>query len=142
MIRLVRNYLFWSYERGSFHYDVMVTMILLFLFVGPIFINFKDKPVPKIPMHTSEVLVREAGSSGNSGRFVYEIRREDLGDASSDTDLRNAMLRLVHGNGHFEYFHPNTGEGLGATHQTGWTALVAHLVNPRLPPDPRHKGWA
>lgn len=95
MIRLIRNYLFWSYERGSLHYDVMVTLILAFLFVGPIFINFKDKPVPKIPMHTSEVLVREAGSSGNSGRFVYEIRREDLGDAASDTDLRNAMLAVI-----------------------------------------------
>jgi hypothetical protein len=41
-----------------------------------------------------------------------------------------------------EYFDGDTGEGLGATHQTGWTALVAHLVNPRLPPDPRSRGWA
>jgi hypothetical protein len=41
-----------------------------------------------------------------------------------------------------EFFDGDTGEGLGATHQTGWTALVAHLLNPRLPPDPRHKGWA
>jgi hypothetical protein len=41
-----------------------------------------------------------------------------------------------------EFFDGDTGEGLGATHQTGWTALVAHLVNPRLPPDPRAKGWA
>lgn len=28
-----------------------------------------------------------------------------------------------------EYFHGDTGEGLGATHQTGWTALVASLVD-------------
>nr|WP_245886785.1 glucosidase [Kineococcus xinjiangensis] len=35
-----------------------------------------------------------------------------------------------------EYFDGDTGEGLGATHQTGWTALVAHLLNPRLPPGP------
>jgi hypothetical protein len=27
-----------------------------------------------------------------------------------------------------EYFHADTGAGLGATHQTGWTALVAHLL--------------
>ncbi len=27
-----------------------------------------------------------------------------------------------------EYFHGDTGVGLGASHQTGWTALVAHLV--------------
>ncbi|WP_164701684.1 MGH1-like glycoside hydrolase domain-containing protein [Modestobacter sp. KNN46-3] len=36
-----------------------------------------------------------------------------------------------------EFFDGDTGEGLGATHQTGWTALVAHLLNPRLPADPR-----
>ncbi len=40
-----------------------------------------------------------------------------------------------------EFFDGDTGEGLGATHQTGWTALVAHLLNPRLPPDPRSHGW-
>ncbi len=29
----------------------------------------------------------------------------------------------------FEYFHGDTGEGLGASHQTGWTALVASLID-------------
>ena len=28
----------------------------------------------------------------------------------------------------FEYFNGDTGEGLGASHQTGWTALVAKLI--------------
>jgi len=28
----------------------------------------------------------------------------------------------------FEYFHGDTGKGLGASHQTGWTALVAKLI--------------
>ena len=27
-----------------------------------------------------------------------------------------------------EYFHGETGKGLGASHQTGWTALVAKLL--------------
>ena len=27
-----------------------------------------------------------------------------------------------------EYFHGDNGAGLGASHQTGWTALVAKLV--------------
>ncbi len=30
-----------------------------------------------------------------------------------------------------EYFHGETGEGLGASHQTGWTALVAKLITDR-----------
>jgi hypothetical protein len=29
----------------------------------------------------------------------------------------------------FEYFHGNTGAGLGASHQTGWTGLVANLID-------------
>ena len=33
-----------------------------------------------------------------------------------------------------EYFHGDTGMGLGAAHQTGWTALVAHLIL-TTPPD-------
>jgi hypothetical protein len=28
----------------------------------------------------------------------------------------------------FEYFHGDTGQGLGASHQTGWTGLVAKLL--------------
>jgi hypothetical protein len=27
-----------------------------------------------------------------------------------------------------EYFHGDTGQGLGASHQTGWTALVGLLL--------------
>ena len=29
----------------------------------------------------------------------------------------------------YEYFHGDTGKGLGASHQTGWTALVANLLH-------------
>ena len=32
-MKVLRSYFFWTYERGSFHYDVMVTLILLFLFL-------------------------------------------------------------------------------------------------------------
>jgi hypothetical protein len=31
----------------------------------------------------------------------------------------------------YEYFHGETGEGLGASHQTGWTALSAALIATR-----------
>ena len=29
----------------------------------------------------------------------------------------------------YEYFHGDTGAGLGASHQTGWTALIASLID-------------
>ena len=28
----------------------------------------------------------------------------------------------------YEYFHAETGRGLGASHQTGWTALAARCI--------------
>jgi hypothetical protein len=31
----------------------------------------------------------------------------------------------------YEYFHGDDGRGIGASHQTGWTALVAKLIHPR-----------
>jgi len=34
-----------------------------------------------------------------------------------------------------EYFHGETGMGLGAMHQTGWTGLVANLVQRHYRPD-------
>jgi hypothetical protein len=31
----------------------------------------------------------------------------------------------------YEYFHGDTGRGAGAAHQTGWTGLIAKLLQPR-----------
>lgn len=39
----------------------------------------------------------------------------------NDAQWRDALL-------FYEYFHGETGEGLGASHQTGWTGLVAKLL--------------
>ena len=32
----------------------------------------------------------------------------------------------------YEYFHGDNGRGVGASHQTGWTALIAKLLQPRV----------
>jgi hypothetical protein len=34
----------------------------------------------------------------------------------------------------YEYFHGDSGRGVGASHQTGWTGLVAKLLHPRRNP--------
>ena len=95
MFKLIRNYIFWAYERGSFHYDVMVTAILVFMFVSPHFIDFKDKPVETVALHASEVLVREAGTSGGSSRFIYQVRADDMNGANTDAERRAAILRVI-----------------------------------------------
>jgi hypothetical protein len=95
VFKLLRNYIFWAYERGSFHYDVMVSAILVFMFLSPHFIDFKDKPVETVALHASEVLVKEAGRSGSSSRFMYQIRSDDMGGAMTDTERRAAILRVI-----------------------------------------------
>jgi hypothetical protein len=53
--------------------------------------------------------------------------RPCFGDAPRYSDVPHWQnLLLFH-----EYFHAETGEGLGASHQTGWTALVVRLVRER-----------
>jgi hypothetical protein len=94
MGKLLRSYFFWTYERGSFHFDVMVTLILLFLFVSPHYIDFKDRPVETVALQGSEVLVKEAGSSGTSSRFVFQIRADQV-SGQTDTDRRASILRSV-----------------------------------------------
>jgi len=51
-------------------------------------------------------------------------RRPVFGDSETlQDDPHWRDLILFH-----EYFHGETGAGLGASHQTGWTALVAKLL--------------
>jgi hypothetical protein len=95
---ILGNYFWWTYERGSFHYDVMVTLILLFLFVSPRFIDFKDRPVETVALHSSEVLVREAGQSDGNPRFMYQIRADMPGGpqvSQTDAERRVAIRRVV-----------------------------------------------
>jgi hypothetical protein len=94
-MNILHRYFFWTEDRGSFHYDVMVTLILLILFVSPHFIDFKEKPVSIAPLRASEVLVKEQGSTGTEARFVYEIRVDDLHGAASDVDIQTAILAVV-----------------------------------------------
>jgi hypothetical protein len=94
-MKLLRSYLFWTYDRGSFHYDVMVTLILLFLFVSPRVMDFKDRPVKEVPLQHSEVLVRSQGSANHEARFTYDIRVDDLHGAKSDEEIRAAILNIV-----------------------------------------------
>jgi hypothetical protein len=63
-----------------------------------------------------------------SGRRVY------LGESSREWSDPNFQDRLLF----HEYFHGDTGRGLGASHQTGWTGLIALLLHPRDETDPAH----
>ena len=47
-------------------------------------------------------------------------------DGANETFSKDPRVAPYHT--FYEYFNPETGRGLGASHQTGWTALVAKLI--------------
>lgn len=90
MSRILRSYFFWTYERGSFHYDVMVTLILAFIFLTPRIWNYGDRPQDK-KLAPGSVLVQTAGP----GDLVYEIPAGQIrGDGPLDQQLQQNVQSI------------------------------------------------
>ncbi len=89
---LWKRYVFWTYERGSFHYDVMVTLILLFIFVSPHVINFGDRPKPEPQVTGHDVLVESSGG----GMFVYQVSAAQVRSvAGEQAELKQALIASI-----------------------------------------------
>jgi len=90
--RTIRDYIFWSYERGTIQYDVMVTIILLFVFLSPRLINFKDKPVEHNPHRTGVAVVPDG-----QGGLIYQIEAAAVGQAvgNDDSVIRGELLQII-----------------------------------------------
>lgn len=84
----IKGYIFWTYNRGSFHYDVMVTVILLFIFLMPR-AWFRDKPAEHRP-HQTEVVVQPDGHDG----FIYEVDASAV-TGKSDDAIREDLFRVI-----------------------------------------------
>jgi len=87
--RTIRGYVLWSYERGTIQYDVMVTLILLFVFLSPYWINFKDKPVEHNPYRTG-VLVLPDGQGG----LIYQVEGSAI-SGQDDAAVRGELLQII-----------------------------------------------
>lgn len=85
----IRDYIFWSYERGTIQYDVMVTLILVFVFLSPKLINFKDKPVEHNP-HRTGVAVMPDGQGG----LIYQIEAAAV-VGKDDAAVRSQLLDII-----------------------------------------------
>ena len=65
------------------------------------------------------------------GLFVPDAQgRRPCMKGSVEPDWQSPGDRVVF----HEHFHGDTGRGLGASHQTGWTALIAKLLHPKRKP--------
>jgi len=91
---------------------------------------YGDQFQVECPSGSGEMLDLRQVSDDLASRLIAMFLRDEHGRrpvygdneiAQTDPHWRDNIL-------FYEYFHGDTGAGLGASHQTGWTALVGHLI--------------
>ncbi|HTZ96272.1 MAG TPA: hypothetical protein VMB18_07740 [Terriglobales bacterium] len=87
--RTIRSYILWSHERGTIQYDVMVTLILIFVLFSPKVINFKDKPVGHNPLRTGVMV-----SADDNGGLIYQVDGSAV-SAKDDAAVRSELLHII-----------------------------------------------
>ncbi len=87
--RTIRGYILWQYERGTLHYDIMVTLIILFVLFSPRVINFNDKPVSRNPHPTEVVVLAEA-----DGRLTFQVSATAV-TPGDGTAVRDQLLHII-----------------------------------------------
>jgi hypothetical protein len=77
-----------------------------------------DDAASEIARRLTRIFLKDA--NGKRPVYGHHPRLQD------DPHFRDHLL-------FYEYFHGDSGRGVGASHQTGWTGLVAKLLQPRRP---------
>jgi hypothetical protein len=105
MNKLLKSYFYWTYPRGCFHYDVLVTLILLFLFITPHLWNYGDRPSNAAgPPHPIQV-------TGDGGRgLIITVAAEDVSLDVKTADSPQAVKKALH-----RAIEPVTGDAVFVT---------------------------
>jgi hypothetical protein len=92
MNKTLKSYFYWTYRRGSFHYDVMVTLILAFIFITPHLWDYGDKP-SVIMGPTQPVMVTTDGSRG----LILTVQASDVNApaAAPDPEVKKALRKAI-----------------------------------------------
>jgi hypothetical protein len=89
--QVLSSYFYWTYPRGAFHYDVMVTLILLFIFITPQLWDYGAKP-PLVagPSHPFQVVRNGPG-------VIITVQASDVNFASgaSDRVVKKALRKAI-----------------------------------------------
>jgi hypothetical protein len=96
MKRILKSYFYWTYPRGCFHYDVMVTLILAFIFITPHIPgwDYGDKPSNAAgPLHPIQVV-------GNGGHgFIVTVQASDVSlppnTGASYAEVKKALHQAI-----------------------------------------------
>jgi len=79
----------WQYERGTLHYDIMVTLIIVFVLFSPRVINFNDKPIGRNP-HPTDVNV----TADDQGHLMYQVAAKAI-TPGDDRSVREQLLHII-----------------------------------------------
>lgn len=90
--QVLKSYFYWTYSRGSFHYDVMVTLILAFIFITPWLWDYGDKP-SSTAAKTQPVMIIGDGGHG----LIVTLQASDVNvpAASSDAVIKKALKKAM-----------------------------------------------
>jgi hypothetical protein len=96
---------FWSYERGTWQYDIAVVGIALFVLFSPLFIHYSDQPSVGPPPASALVELRAIAT----GRIAtYRVDARLLATQTRTPELEHLLHETVQknvpdfNNGHFE----------------------------------------
>jgi hypothetical protein len=114
--QVLLSYFYWTYPRGCFHYDVMVTAILLFIFLTPQLWNYGDKPSTLAgPMHPIQV-------TGDGGRgIIITVQAADVNvpPGASDQAVKKLLRAAI---------EPVTGDAVTVEHWETVTDAQGNLA--------------
>jgi hypothetical protein len=89
--QILASYVYWTYPRGSFHYDIMVTLILLFIFVTPHLWHYGAKP-PSVagPLHPVQVV-----GAGRGVIITVQAGDVNIPAGASYEEAKNVLRKAI-----------------------------------------------
>jgi hypothetical protein len=84
----LRSYVWWTHERASFHYDVMVTIILLFIFLAPRWIGFNDRPTERTLHQTGLIVLPDAEG------LLFQVDASAV-NGTTQAEIRASLVRII-----------------------------------------------
>ena len=113
--QILGSYFYWTYPRGSFHYDIMVTLILLFIFITPHLWDFGAKPSPITATgHPFQVV-----GSGHGVIITVQASDVSIPAGASNFEVKRILRKAV---------EPVTGDDVYVEHWETATDAQGNLV--------------
>jgi hypothetical protein len=102
LAQILSRIFFWSYERGTWPYDVAVGLILVFVLLTPRS-WFQDQPQVGMPAVPGQVMLVDSAGNHQTYRVDARILAPPKQTPALENDLHNALQKALPelNNGHF-----------------------------------------